>query len=137
MHRVNNVVNMQTEQLGRIEALEEELCCPAPILGPSQFPQFRLCLPNLPQPSLDLCALVSLSGDLAAIFETYDFTAARPPSITMMPASCTFPCVSDSIPLLSHHLLTAISVFRAHQVHNRVAPIAPSYLGQSVPTTMT
>ena len=25
MHRVNNVVIMQTEQLGRIEALEEEL----------------------------------------------------------------------------------------------------------------
>ena len=26
MHRANNVVIMQTEQLGRIEALEEELC---------------------------------------------------------------------------------------------------------------
>ena len=26
MHRVNNAVIMQTEQLGRIEALEEELC---------------------------------------------------------------------------------------------------------------
>ena len=26
MHRSNNVVIMQTEQLGRIEALEEELC---------------------------------------------------------------------------------------------------------------
>ena len=26
MHRLNNAVIMQTEQLGRIEALEEELC---------------------------------------------------------------------------------------------------------------
>ena len=26
MHRVNNAVIMQTKQLGRIEALEEELC---------------------------------------------------------------------------------------------------------------
>ena len=26
MHRANNAVIMQTEQLGRIEALEEELC---------------------------------------------------------------------------------------------------------------
>ena len=26
MHRMNNAVIMQTEQLGRIEALEEELC---------------------------------------------------------------------------------------------------------------
>ena len=26
MHHANNVVIMQTEQLGRIEALEEELC---------------------------------------------------------------------------------------------------------------
>ena len=26
MHRANNVVIMQTEQLGRIKALEEELC---------------------------------------------------------------------------------------------------------------
>ena len=26
MHRVNNAVIMQTEQLGQIEALEEELC---------------------------------------------------------------------------------------------------------------
>ena len=26
MHRSNNAVIMQTEQLGRIEALEEELC---------------------------------------------------------------------------------------------------------------
>ena len=26
MHRLNNVVIMQTEQLGQIEALEEELC---------------------------------------------------------------------------------------------------------------
>ena len=55
----------------------------------------------------------------------------------MTPASRTFPCVSDSIPSLSYRLLTALSAFRAHQVHDRAAPITPSYLGRSVPTTAT
>ena len=111
--------------------------CLAPVLGPSRFPQFQLHLPNFPQPSFDLCALASLAGDLAAIFKTYDFAAARSPLITTMPASRTFPYISDNIPSLSYRLPTALSAFRAHQVHNRAAPIAPSYLGQSVPMTTT
>ena len=111
--------------------------CPAPVLGPSWFPQFQLRLPDFPRPSLDLCALASLAGDLAAIFKTYNFTTAQSPSITMMPASHTFPYVSDDIPSLSYRLPTALSVFRAHQVHDQAAPIAPPYLGRSVPTTAT
>ena len=53
----------------------------------------------------------------------------------MMPASRTFPCVSDDILSLSHRLPTALSALRAHQVHDRAAPITPSDLGRSVPTT--
>ena len=114
------------------------LChCPAPVLGPSRFPQFQLCLPDFPQPSLHLCALLSLASDLIAIFTTSDFTTARSPLITMMPTSCTFPHVSDNVLLLSHWLPTAFRVFRVHQVCDWVALITPSYLGQSVPTTAT
>ena len=78
--------------------------CPAPVMGLSWFPQFWLRLPNVPQCSLDLCALASLAGDPAAILKTYNFTAAWSPSITAMSASCTFPYISDNIPSLSHQL---------------------------------
>ena len=110
---------------------------PAPILGPSRFPQFRLCLPNFPWPSFHLCAISSLVGNLTAISATSDLPMAQSPSIITMPTSHTFPHVSDDVPSLSHWLPTAFMVSRVHQVCDWVALITPSYLGQSVPTTVT
>ena len=111
--------------------------CLAPVLGPSWFPQFWLCLPSFPQPSLHLCALSSLASDLTAIFATFDFPVAQSPSIMTMPTSHTFSNVSNNVLSHPHQLPTAFMVSRVHQVHDQAAPINPSYLGWSVPMTTT